>query len=99
MYIKRTIEKETLKLSSFFPVVFIGGPRQIGKTLNELAEMIVELAGNGLNIFESSKKLEKNQLLKILVSNCVLDNKKARISLYEPFNLLLKNPSCPMWSK
>ncbi|MBR1604571.1 MAG: ATP-binding protein [Alphaproteobacteria bacterium] len=32
MYIKRTIEKEILKLSSFFPVVFIGGPRQVGKT-------------------------------------------------------------------
>lgn len=32
MYIRRTIEKEILKLSSFFPVVFIGGPRQVGKT-------------------------------------------------------------------
>ena len=60
MYIKRTIEKETLKLSSFFPVVFIGGPRQVGNTLNELAEMIVELAGNGLKIFESSKPAEKD---------------------------------------
>ena len=67
--------------------------------LNKMSESIVELAGNGLKIFESSKKLEKNQLLKILVSNCVLDNKKARISLSEPFNLLLKTPSCPMWSK
>ncbi len=63
-----------------------------------MAEIIVELAGYGLKIFESSKPDEKNQLLKILVSNCVLDNKKARISLSEPFNLLLKTPSCPMWS-
>ena len=63
-----------------------------------MSESIVELAGNGLKIFESSKPDEKNQLLKLLVSNCILDNKKARISLYEPFNLLLKTPSCPMWS-
>lgn len=48
---------------------------------------------------KSSKPAEKNQLLKILVSNCVLDNKKARISLQKPFDLLLKTPSCPMWSK
>ena len=65
----------------------------------DIAEMIVELAGNGLKIFESSKPAEKNQLLKILVSNCVLDNKKARISLQKPFDLLLKTPSCPMWSE
>lgn len=32
MYIRRTIENEILKLSSFFPVVFVGGPRQVGKT-------------------------------------------------------------------
>ena len=63
-----------------------------------MSESIVELAGNGLKIFESSKPDEKNQLLKLLVSNCILDSKKARISLSEPFNLLLKIPSCPMWS-
>ena len=63
-----------------------------------MSESIVELAGNGLKIFESSKPDEKNQLLKLLVSNCILDNKKARISLSEPFNLLLKIPSRPMWS-
>ena len=64
----------------------------------DIAEMIVELAGNGLKIFLSSKPLAKNQFLRLLVSNCVLDNKKARISLNKPFNLLLKTPSCPMWS-
>lgn len=32
MYIKRTLGKEVLKLSTFFPVIFIGGPRQVGKT-------------------------------------------------------------------
>jgi predicted AAA+ superfamily ATPase len=32
MYIKRTLEKSILRASSFFPVVFISGPRQVGKT-------------------------------------------------------------------
>ncbi|MBE6451494.1 MAG: ATP-binding protein [Alphaproteobacteria bacterium] len=32
MYIKRTLEREIMKLNNFFPVVFIGGPRQVGKT-------------------------------------------------------------------
>ena len=32
MYIKRTLEAEIAKLNDFFPVVFIGGPRQVGKS-------------------------------------------------------------------
>ena len=57
----------------------------------DIAEALIELAGNAKEIFTSSKPLAKNQFLRILVSNCFLDNKKARISLSEPFNLLLKN--------
>ena len=64
----------------------------------DIAEALIELAGNAKEIFTSSKPLAKNQFLRLLVSNCVLDNKKARISLSEPFNLLLKTPSCLMWS-
>ena len=64
----------------------------------DIAEDLIELAGNAKEIFTSSKPFTKNQFLRILVSNCVLDNKKARISLIKPFNLLLKNPSCLMWS-
>jgi len=32
MYIKRTLEKSIARASKFFPVVFISGPRQVGKT-------------------------------------------------------------------
>jgi len=32
MYIQRTIEKTIKRASSFFPVVLITGPRQVGKT-------------------------------------------------------------------
>lgn len=64
----------------------------------DIAEALIELAGNAKEIFTSSKPLAKNQFLKILVSNCILDNKKARISLIKTFNLLLKTPSCLMWS-
>ena len=32
MYIKRTLEKSIIRASNFFPVVFISGPRQVGKT-------------------------------------------------------------------
>ena len=32
MYIKRTLEEQIKKLSGFFPVVLVTGPRQVGKT-------------------------------------------------------------------
>jgi uncharacterized protein len=32
MYIRRTLEKCIIQASNFFPVVFISGPRQVGKT-------------------------------------------------------------------
>jgi len=32
MYVKRTLEKAIKRASNFFPVVFITGPRQVGKT-------------------------------------------------------------------
>lgn len=32
MYIKRTIENSISEFSKIFPVVYIGGPRQVGKT-------------------------------------------------------------------
>ena len=32
MYINRTLENAIKRASSFFPVVFITGPRQVGKT-------------------------------------------------------------------
>jgi uncharacterized protein len=32
MYTKRTLEKSIVRASKFFPVVFISGPRQVGKT-------------------------------------------------------------------
>ena len=40
MYIQRTLEKEFLRESDFFPVMLIAGPRQVGKTtlLKHLAE-------------------------------------------------------------
>ena len=43
----------------------------------DIAEYLIEPARNAKEIFTSSKPLAKNQFLRILVSNCVLDNKKS----------------------
>lgn len=43
----------------------------------DIAEALIELAGNAKEIFTSSKHHAKNQLLRLLASNCVLDNKKS----------------------
>ena len=45
-----------------------------------------------------SKPVIQNQILRLLVSNTVLEGKKARISLAKPFDLFLKNPDCTKWS-
>ena len=71
---------------------------QIDKDIKAVSECVLEISGNLRKIFDCSKPVIQNQILRLLVSNTVLSNKKNRISLAKPFDLFLKNPDCMMWS-
>jgi hypothetical protein len=47
---------------------------------------VLEIAGKGLEIFKNSEPETKNQLLKIFIEDCIIEGKKARISLQKPFD-------------
>jgi predicted AAA+ superfamily ATPase len=58
MYITRTLEKSIIRASKFFPVVFISGPRQVGKTT------IVQNCISGGRNYVSLDTLEERELAK-----------------------------------
>ena len=53
MYIKRTIENSISEFSKIFPVVYIGGPRQVGKTT-----VFEEFCKKSINSDENKKQLQ-----------------------------------------
>ena len=58
MYIKRTIEKAIKQASSFFPVVLVTGPRQVGKTT------VLENCDSSSRNYVSLDTLEERELAK-----------------------------------
>ncbi len=65
--------------------------------IEKLVNRILKMMESGLSVFNSSNVVQKNQFLKILVSNCVYDGCKLRISLKRPFCNFLQNGLCPSW--
>jgi len=58
MYIRRTLEKSIIQASNFFPVVFISGPRQVGKTT------ILQNCMSGGRNYVSLDTMEERELAK-----------------------------------
>jgi predicted AAA+ superfamily ATPase len=58
MYIKRTLEKAIKWASSFFPVILVTGPRQVGKTT------VLENCGPKKRNYVSLDTLEERKLAK-----------------------------------
>ena len=79
------IEKELAKCSNDFD--------EIGKIIED----IVEIAGNIGNLIRSSKIDQKRALLKLILSNSTIIDKKAWISLKKPFDLLKNTNGCTSW--
>ena len=71
---------------------------EIDGDIAETAENVLEIAARAGEMFSCSKPDVKNQILKLLVSNTTIEGEKAWISLQKPFDLLLKNPNCLLWS-
>ena len=66
---------------------------RVEKLLNKVMKMMV----SGLSVFNSSNVVQKNQFLKILVSNCIYDGEKLQISLKKPFCKFLQNGLRTSW--
>ncbi len=65
--------------------------------IGEIIENIVEIAANAGNLIRSSKTDQKRTLLKLMLSNSTIIDKKAWISLKKPFDLLKNSNGCTSW--
>jgi site-specific DNA recombinase len=61
------------------------------------AQTVLSLAQRARKIFESSNMDEKQQLLRFVYSNFILDAKKLDLELREPFLSMAKTPCHPGW--
>ena len=65
--------------------------------INEMVDCVLDFAANAGFYFKSSKIPEKQQILKLLVSNSTINEKKLAFSMNYPFNELIKNTSSSNW--
>jgi len=61
------------------------------------ANMVLNLAKNAYNIFQSSEVSKKRQLLNFLVQNPQLKGKKLVFTLKKPFDTILEANRCSNW--
>ncbi len=68
---------------------------------SDMSEMTVsnllELAKNASELFKSSKPAVKNQILRLMVSNLKIEQKRLQFNLLEPFSIILNEPSRLIW--
>ena len=65
--------------------------------INEMVDCVLDFAANAGFYFKSSKISEKQEILKLLVSNSTINGKKLAFSMNYPFNELIKNTSSSNW--
>ena len=58
---------------------------------------LLKLASNADELFKSSKPAIKNQILRLLVSNLKIEQKRLQFNLLEPFVYIKNLDSRPMW--
>lgn len=61
------------------------------------ANTVLSLASRAHSLFKSSKDDEKQQILQLVLSNCVLDGKKVQYNLTKPFDVILECASHTTW--
>ena len=61
------------------------------------ASNLLKLASNANELFKSSKPSIKNQILRLVVSNLEIKQKKLSFNLLEPFDFIKKMDSRPIW--
>ena len=58
---------------------------------------LLSTAKNAGELFKSSKPAVKNQILRLLLSNCEIQQKRLQFNLLEPFTFIKKLDSRPKW--
>ena len=61
------------------------------------AEYLLRLASNAKRLFESSQPQQKNKILRLLLANLTLKQKRLQLHLLKPFNWLLLDPKSQNW--
>ena len=65
--------------------------------LDKKLEKISDIALNAKQIFNSSINSEKHKILKLILSNSVVDGKNLMFSIIKPFDKLFFSKGCSVW--
>ena len=58
---------------------------------------LLELASKAKNIFERSQPEQKNKILKALLANCQINEKRLQLDLLKPFSALVDSTKTQNW--
>lgn len=61
------------------------------------AEYLLELAAKSKELFESSQPAQKNKILRAVLANLNLNQKKLQLNLLQPFHGLVFNQKSSTW--
>lgn len=61
------------------------------------ASHLLELAKNARSIFQSSQPAQKNKILKALLANCQINEKRLQLNLLKPFSVLVESTLSQNW--
>lgn len=61
------------------------------------AEHLLRLAQNAQSIFQSSQPAQKNKILKTLLANCKIDQKRLQLNLLKPFGSIITDAKSLNW--
>lgn len=61
------------------------------------AEYLLRLASKAKYLFESSQPQQKNKILRLLLANLTLNQKRLQLNLLQPFNGLVSSQKSSNW--
>lgn len=63
----------------------------------QIKTLEAELAQNARSIFQSSQPAQKNKILKALLANCQINEKRLQLNLLKPFSVLIDSTLSQNW--
>jgi hypothetical protein len=67
------------------------------KTFVVTSSYLLQLASKAKLVFDSSQPAKKNKILKMLLANCTLDQKRLQLNLLKPFSALVLATKSSNW--
>ena len=61
------------------------------------AEYLLKLAQNAKSVFESSQPSQRNKILRTLLANCKINQKRLQLNLLQPFSSLVVDSKSQNW--